>query len=51
MDLQVIKTEKEYQSLLAWIDRQFDTDVSPESEAGQKLQMALLSVKQYEDLH
>lgn len=51
MNLQIIKTEEEYDALLQWIDKQFDLGVKPESEAGEKLQVALLLIKQYEDIH
>lgn len=51
MDLQIIKNDKEHQNLLEWIDSQFDLEVAPESKAGQKLQIALLLIKQYEDMH
>lgn len=48
---QIIKTEKQYQDLLDWIDNQFDLLPSPESKLGQQLQIALLLIKQYEDEH
>ncbi len=51
MDLQIIKTEKEYEELLDWVDAQFDLAPNPESEEGGKLQIALLLIKQYEDNH
>ena len=51
MILQIIKTEKQYEDLLEWIDLQFDLNLSPESTGGQQLQIALLLVKQYEDEH
>jgi HTH-type transcriptional regulator/antitoxin HigA len=51
MDLRIIKTEKEYQNLLDWVDEQFNLNVAPDSEDGQNLQMALLLIKQYEDVH
>ena len=51
MDLQIIKTEKEYQDLLDWADEQFDLNIAPESKEGQNLQLALLVIKQYEDVH
>lgn len=51
MDLQIIKTDKEYENLLAWVDQQFDLAVQPNSKAGEKLQVALLLIKQYEDVH
>lgn len=51
MDLQIIKTEKQYEDLLEWVDKQFDLGVAPESKAGEKLQIALLLIQQYEDLN
>ena len=51
MDLQIIKSEKEYQELLEWVDGQFDLGVAPESREGGQLQIALLLIKQYEDIH
>jgi HTH-type transcriptional regulator / antitoxin HigA len=51
MDLQIIKTEKEYQDLLEWVDTQFDLNIAPESKDGGYLQIVLLLIKQYEDLH
>lgn len=51
MDLQIINSEKEYHNLLNWVDEQFDLAVDPDSKEGQKLQIALLLIKQYEDLH
>ena len=51
MELQIIKTEKEYQELLDWVDSQFDLNILPESKDGQLLQIALLLIKQYEDIH
>jgi len=51
MELQIIKTEEEYQHMLDWVDNQFDLNVVPETKEGQQLQIALLLIKQYEDLH
>jgi HTH-type transcriptional regulator / antitoxin HigA len=51
MRLQIIKTEKEYQDLLEWVGTQFDLDITPESKEGEDLQIALLLIKQFEDLH
>ncbi|MBK8953724.1 MAG: transcriptional regulator [Chitinophagaceae bacterium] len=34
-----------------WVDRQFDNRVKPDSPVGEKVQVALLLIKQYEDLH
>ena len=51
MELKIIKTKKQYQQYLDWIDKMFDKKVKPNSPAGEKLQIALLLVKQYEDEH
>ncbi len=51
MHLQIIKTENEYRDLLNWVDGQFDLNLAPDSKEGQLLQIALLLIKQYEDLH
>ena len=51
MDLQIIKSDKEYDDLLEWVDAQFDLNVDPESKEGGHIQIALLLIKQYEDLH
>jgi len=47
MELQIIKTEKEYEELLDWVDGQFDLNIAPESKEGQRLQISLLLIKQY----
>ena len=49
MNLNIIKNENEYQDLLNWVDIQIDLQVTPESEEGKNLQVALLLIKQYED--
>jgi HTH-type transcriptional regulator/antitoxin HigA len=52
MNLQIIKNEKEYEDRLEWVDTQFDLNIAPESkEGGESLQIAILLIKQYEDLH
>ena len=51
MNLQIIKTEKEYHDMLEWVDTRFDLNITPESKEGGDLQIALLLIKQYEDLH
>ena len=51
MELKIIKTKKEYQAYLDWVDVQFDKKIKPDSAQGEKLQVALLLIKQYEDLH
>ena len=51
MNLQIIKSEEDYEILLEWVDSQFDLNLHPESDSGQQLQIALLLIKQYEDEH
>jgi len=51
MNLRPIKTDDDYESMLQWIDIQFDINPPFDSPEGEKLQIALLLVKAYEDVH
>jgi HTH-type transcriptional regulator/antitoxin HigA len=51
MELKLIKNDKEYELMLEWIDSQFDNLPTSDSPEGDTLQIALLLVKAYEDLH
>lgn len=51
MELKIIKTKKQYQEYLDWVDRQFDNQIKPDSTQGEKVQVALLLIKQYEDIN
>ena len=51
MELKIIKTKKQYQEYLDWINKKFDSKVKANSPEGEKVQVALLLVKQYEDVH
>jgi HTH-type transcriptional regulator/antitoxin HigA len=51
MQLKTIHTRKEYQAYLDWVDEMFDKKVKPNSPEGEKLKIALLLIKQYEDGH
>lgn len=51
MTLKPIKTEPQYDDMMAWIDAQFDRNVRPGSPDGDTLEVALLLVKAYEDEH
>lgn len=51
MTLRIIKTKKEYQAYLQWVDELFDKQVAPNSAEGEQLQVALLLIKEYEDKH
>ncbi len=49
MELKIIKTKKQYEEFLDWVDVLFDKKVKADSLQGDKLQVALLLIKQYED--
>ena len=51
MKLKPIRTEAEYDGVMAWVDEQFDRKVRPDSAEGETLQVVLLLVKAYEDEH
>lgn len=49
MKLKPIKTKKEYEAYLDWVDSFFDKKLKPNAPEGEELQIALLLIKQYED--
>ncbi len=49
MELKIIKTKKQYEEFLDWVDMLFDKKVKADTILGNKLQVALLLIKQYED--
>lgn len=49
MELKIIKNEKEYEQYLKWVDIQFDNKIKSNTPEGEKLQVTLLLIKQYED--
>ena len=51
MKLKIIKTKKEYDEYLNWVDKMFDKKTKLNTPEGEKLQIALLLIKQYEDEH
>ena len=51
MELKIIKTKSQYEKTLSWIDEMFDKKVKPNTPDGEKLQIALLVVKKYEDIN
>lgn len=51
MELKIIKTKKQYEDYLLWIDEMFDKKVKPNSEEDERLQIVLLLIKQYEDVN
>ena len=50
MELRIIKTNKQYEQYLEWVDTMFDKKVKLNTPEGDKLQVALLLIKQYEDV-
>lgn len=51
MNLHLIKSEEQYEQYLDWVDEMFNKGVDPNSVDGEKVQIALLLIKQYEDTH
>ncbi|MBI2270480.1 MAG: helix-turn-helix domain-containing protein [Bacteroidetes bacterium] len=51
MKLKPIKTEKEYNTYLNWVDGMFDKKIKPNTAEGENLQVVLLLIKDYEDRH
>jgi HTH-type transcriptional regulator/antitoxin HigA len=51
MELRIIRNKKQYETMLTWVDQQFDRKVKANSAEGDKLQIALMLIKQYEDVH
>ncbi|HEY3388561.1 MAG TPA: transcriptional regulator [Prolixibacteraceae bacterium] len=49
MELKIIKTKEQYEEYLDWTDTMFDKKVKFNSAEGEKLQVVLLLIKQYED--
>ena len=49
MELKIIKTKKQYEQYLEWVDVQFNNKIKSNTPQGEKLQVALLLIKQYED--
>ena len=50
MKRKIIKTTKDYQEVLLWIDEMFDKKIQLNTKEGKQLQKALLSVKKFEDI-
>ncbi len=49
MKLKVITNKREYEAYLEWVDDKFDKKVKPNSPEGEKLKVALILIKDYED--
>ncbi len=51
MELKIIKNKKQYEECLDWVDEMFDKKIKANTPQGDKLQVALLLIKQYEDIN
>ena len=49
MKLKTIKSKKDYEAYLGWVDSLFDKKVKPNTSEGETLQVALLLIKKYGD--
>ena len=49
MKLKPIKTRKDYNAYLEWVDQMFEKKTKPDSIQGQALQIVLVLIKDYED--
>jgi HTH-type transcriptional regulator/antitoxin HigA len=49
MEFKIIKNMKQYEQYLDWVDVQFENKVKANTLQGEKLQVALLLIKHYED--
>lgn len=51
IEIKTIKTKKQYQQYLDWVDKMFDKKVKPGTKEGDLLQVVLILIKNYEDTH
>ncbi len=51
MTLKPIKSKKDYEAYLNWVDHLFDKKVKNNTPEGENLHVALLLIKEYEDKH
>lgn len=51
MKLKPIKAEHEYHDMLDWVDAEFDKLPDINSPDGEQIQIALLLIKAYEEVH
>lgn len=49
MELKIIKTKKQYNEYLDWLDAMFDKKIKPNTPEGNKVEVALLLIQQFED--
>jgi antitoxin component HigA of HigAB toxin-antitoxin module len=51
VQIEIIKTEKQYQSMLDRVDSKFDKKVNPNSEEGNEIKLVIEFIIKYEDLY
>lgn len=51
LKLKPIRTKKDYEAYLNWVDERFEKKVKPNTPEGETLQVVLLLIQQYEDQH
>lgn len=51
MEPRIIKSKKQYQKYLSWVNRQLDKGIKPTTPLGEKLQLTILLINHYENLH
>jgi HTH-type transcriptional regulator/antitoxin HigA len=51
MEPRIIKSKKQYLTYLGWVDRQLEKGVKPTSPLGEKVQLVILLINHYENLH
>jgi len=51
IEIKPIKTKKQYQQYLDWVDEMFDKKIRPGTKEGDLLQVVLILIKNYEDEH
>ncbi len=51
MKLKPIKTNREYEVMLEWVDSMFDKKIKANSTEVEKVQIALILIKSYEDAY
>ena len=49
MEIKPIKSEKQYNEYLKWVNKQFDKATKPNSHEGNMLEVVLLLIKKFED--
>ena len=51
MEVRAIKSKRQHQEYLNWANEQIENNVSPTSKNGKLLEVVLILIKHYEDIH